>query len=254
MSAAATNPFRFAAGAREAGMSYTCIMTYDFWSVFNNQAGLSFNKGVQAGINYENRFGIKELGTKTAGIIVPAGGSSFGIVYSTYGYKDLRKHFAGLACGLKLSEKIAAGVQIDYISETTSGEYLNNSFLTYEAGILIQPSPITRIGIHLFNPVPNYLRKYFMPSEIRIGAGYNISSVISMGIEIEKCTGYNLVFRTGFEFEPVSKIFLRGGFSSNTGSLSFGIGYKAKLITTDIAFITHERLGITPSISIIIMP
>jgi hypothetical protein len=252
--ATAANPFRVAVGAREAGMGYSCIMTYDFWSSFNNQAGLALNKGLKAGINYENRFGIKELGTKTAGVIIPAGNSSLGIVYSNYGYSDLKKHFAGAACGLKFSEKIAAGVQIDYISERTSGEYGNNSFLTCEAGILIQPDPNTRLGLHVFNPVPNSLRKYFMPTELRIGAGYKISNVVFGGIEIEKCTGSNLIFKTGFEYEPVNRLFFRGGFSSNKGTLSFGIGYKTKIISTDIAFVTHERLGITPSISIIIKP
>jgi hypothetical protein len=252
LSTAAANPFHFALGAREAGMGNTCIMNYDFWSSFNNQAGLALYKGLAAGINYENRFGIKELGTKTAGVIIPAGGSSLGLIYSNYGNSDLKKHFAGLACGLKLTEKITAGIQIDYISEKTSDDYLNNSFLTYEAGILIQPSANTRIGLYIFNPVPNSLRKYFMPSEIRLGAGYNISQVVFVGIEIEKCTGNNIVFRSGFEYEPLNNLVMRGGFISNTGSLSFGLGYKTNLITTDIAFVTHERLGVTSSISIVI--
>jgi hypothetical protein len=88
ISATTGNPYRFVVGAREAGISNTCIMSYDFWSSFNNQAGLSMNKNLSAGINYENRFGLKELGTNTAGIIIPAGGSSLGLIYSTYGYND----------------------------------------------------------------------------------------------------------------------------------------------------------------------
>ena len=212
------NPYRFAVGAREAGMSNTCIMSYDFWSSFNNQAGLSMNKNLSAGINYENRFGLTELGTNTAGIIIPAGGSSLGLIYSTYGYNDLKKHFAGAACGLKLSDKITAGVQIDYISERTSGEYIDNTFLTCEAGIQIEPTSATRLGLHIFNPVPNSLRKYYMPTEIRIGAGYNINPVVFIGIEIEKSTRSDFVLKTGFEYEPVNKLVLRGGFNSNTGS------------------------------------
>ena len=233
-------------------MSNTCIMSYDFWSSFNNQAGLALNNKLAAGINYENRFGLKELGTKSAGIIIPAGGSSLGLIYSNYGYNDLQKHFAGAACRLKLSKKITAGIQIDYISERTSGEYLNNSFLTCEAGIQIEPTSYTRLGFHIFNPVPNSLRKNYMPSEIRIGAGYKINPVVFIGIELEKSTGSNLVLKTGFEYEPVNKLVLRGGFRSNTGSLSFGIGYKTKIFITDFAFVTHEILGVTPSVSVIL--
>jgi hypothetical protein len=147
---------------------------------------------------------------------------------------------------------IIAGIQIDYISERTSGEYLNNTFLTCEAGIQIEPTSATRLGLHIFNPVPNSLRKYYMPTEIRIGAGYNINPLVFIGIEIEKSTRSDLVLKTGFEYELVNKLVLRGGFSSNTGSLIFGIGYKTKFLVADIAFVTHERLSVTPSVSIIL--
>ena len=219
------NPFHFAAGAREAGMGYSCIMNNTFWSSFNNQAGLALNNDFSAGINYEDRFRIKELGIKTAAIIIPAGNSSLGIVYSNHGYSDLRYQTAGIATGLKLSEKINAGVQIDYISEKSFGDYADNSFLTFEAGLLILPTKDIKVGIHLFNPVPNSLRKYYMPSEIRIGAGYNISQAIQINAELEKDTRNPVVLKTGFEYEPVSKLFLRGGFNSKNSTLCFGIGF-----------------------------
>ena len=57
--------------------------------------------------------------------VIPAGKASIGAAYSHFGYSDFKRDVAGLACGLKLSEKIAAGVQIDYFSERTSGEYNN---------------------------------------------------------------------------------------------------------------------------------
>jgi hypothetical protein len=244
-------PFRFAAGAREAGMGYTCVMNYGFWSSFHNQAGLALNKDLAAGINYENRFGIQELGTKTMALIIPAETGSLGLSYSNHGYRDLNLHMAGIASGIKLSDKIAGGVQIDFLSERTSGEYSNNSAITCEAGLLILPSADTRIGIHILNLVPNSIRRYFMPSEIRIGAGYNISPVIRIAVEVAKNSIYPVIFKTGFEYEPANKLFLRGGFCSNNTTLSLGIGYKTKLVTTDIAFATHERLGIISSISVI---
>ena len=43
----------------------------------------------------------------------------------------------GLACGMKLSDKISAGVQVDYFSERTSGEYNNNQSVTFETGLLV---------------------------------------------------------------------------------------------------------------------
>ena len=87
---------------------------------------MPYNNSFSFGFNYENRFGIKELGTRTAGFIIPAGKASLGAVYSHFGYTDFKRDMTGLACGMKLSDKISAGVQVDYFSERTSGEYDNN--------------------------------------------------------------------------------------------------------------------------------
>jgi hypothetical protein len=61
----------------------------------------------------------------------------------------------------------------------------------------------------------------------------------------------NLIVRTGFEYEAVKKLWLRGGYSSDNNSFSFGLGYLIKLVQMDIGFVTHENLGVTSSISLI---
>jgi len=136
-------------------------MKNGFWSSFHNQAALAYNNSLFFGFNYENRFNISELGTRSLGLIIPAGKASLGSsLFNIFGYTDFRRDMTGLACGLKLSNKISAGLQVDYFSVKTSGEY-NNQSVTCEAGLLITPSENTRLGIHVFNPVPNSLRKIF---------------------------------------------------------------------------------------------
>jgi len=112
-------------------------MKNGFWSSFHNQAALAYNNSLFFGFNYENRFNISELGTRSLGLNIPAGKASLGAVYSHFGYTDFRRDMTGLACGLKLSNKISAGLQVDYFSVKTSGEYNNNQSVTCEAGLLI---------------------------------------------------------------------------------------------------------------------
>ena len=64
-------------------------------------------------------------------------------------------------------------------------------------------------------------------------------------------TGKKLLVRTGFEYEAAEKFWLRGGFSTGNSSFSFGLGYKIKPALIDISFSSHEKLGITSSVSII---
>jgi len=245
------DPYRFPAGADRAGMGSVCLTGNGFWVSFRNQALLAPNRSLKAGINYENRFSISELGTRTAGLIIPAGTASLGITYSHFGYKHFRRELAGLGCGMALSENIDAGIQIDYIAEKTSGEYADRHCLTFEAGLLISPKENIHIGIQVFNPVPNSLRKSFLPTALRAGAGIELSRLLFAGAEAEMSSGEKLILSTGFEYKVFEKLHLRGGFSTGNTSFSFGLGYLLKSLQLDLAFATHERLGITSSASLV---
>lgn len=247
----AENPLRSPAGADVTGMGSVCISKTGFWSTFRNQALLAKNKSLAAGILYQNRFGLAELGTKSSAIIIPAGGTSLGIIYSQSGFHEFSRRSAGVACGLSLSEKISAGVQIDYLNEKTSGEYRNNQMITFEAGIVVKASENTIVGFHIFNPVPDAWRESAMRSVLTAGAGINLNKVLFAGAEIEMISGQKLLVRTGFEYEVAQKFWLRGGFCTENGSFSFGLGYLLKSVRIDLTFATHERLGVTSSISVV---
>jgi hypothetical protein len=251
LAASGGDPYRPSAGAGEAGTGYVCIMKNSFWSSFHNQATLALNNSFSFGFNYENRFNISELGTRTLGLIVPAGKASVGAIYSHFGYSDFSRDMTGLSCGMKLSGKMAAGLQVDYFSERTSGEYTKNQYISCEAGLLITPSEKTRFGIHIFNPVPNSLRKSPMPTSIRVGAGTYLNNSLFTGLEAEMSSGSNLIVRTGFEYEAAKKLWLRGGFSTDNNSFSFGLGWLVRMVQIDLGFVTHERLGLTSSASLI---
>ena len=245
------DPYLPSAGAGEAGKGFVCVIKEGFWSSFHNQALLANNNSFSFGFNYENRFNISELGTRSVGMIIPGGKASVGVIYSHFGYTDFKRDMSGLACGMKLSNKIAAGLQVDYFVERTAGEYSNIQSVTCEVGLLVTPSENTMIGLHLFNPVPNSLRKSFLPTSLRIGAGTNLNKLLFTGIEAEMSSGSDLIFRTGFEYEAAKKLWLRGGFCTNNNSFSFGLGLLIKIVQMDISFVTHEKLGVTSSISLI---
>jgi hypothetical protein len=251
LAASGGDPYRPSAGAGEAGTGYVCIMKNGFWSSFHNQASLAYNNSFSLGFNYENRFNIKELGTRTAGITIPVGKASIAALYSDFGYADFKRGMTGLACGMKLSKKISAGLQVDYFSERTSVEYDNIQFVTCEAGLLVNPSENLRIGLHIFNPVPNTIRKTYLPTSLRVGAGTNLNKLLFAGIEAEMSSGSKLIIRTGFEYEAAKKFWLRGGFSTDNNSFSFGLGYIVKIAQIDLGFVTHEKLGVTSSVSLI---
>lgn len=251
LSASGSDPYCFKAGAAESGMNFSCIMKPGFWSSFHNQALLPDYSNSAIAINYMNSFGIPELGTRSAGFILHNPGATLGAYYSNFGYRDFRRHSAGLGCGMKLSEKISAGVQADFFAEKTPGEYDERKSVTFEAGILIMASDKVRIGIHLSNPLPNSLRKNILPVSIRAGAGIYLGGSLFAGAEAEMSTGRALTVRTGFEYEAGKSFRVRGGFSTENCSFSFGAGYVIRDVRVDIGFASHQNLGISSSVSII---
>ena len=247
----AGDPFCLKGSARETGMGGVCLLDNDPLSCFNNQAGLAFNHSMNFGFSYENRFDIKELGTRSACLSIPYGKVSLGTVYSRFGYSDFRRELFGAACGMKLSKVISGGIQIDYLTEKSVSEYNNKGILTCEAGIIFTPNENLRAGIHLFNPVPNSVRKSGLKSELKTGIVIKLSEGLSAAAEIKMLMGQIMFIRTGFEYDAYRKFKVRSGFSSEFNSFSFGIGYMAGPARIDIGFATHERLGVTSSISMI---
>jgi len=251
LTASGGDKYHIATGAAEAGMGDACVAKTGFWNSFNNQASLAYNNSFSFGLNYENRFGLSELGIRSVAITVPAGKASLGMVYSRFGYSDFHRDNTGLACGIQLSDKISAGVQADYFSEKTIEEYNNNQIITFETGIIYLPSDNVKIGIHVFNPLPNSIRKTYLPTTLRIGAGTDLNKLLFAGIEAEMSSGSKLIIKTGFEYEAAKNFVFRGGFSTNNSSFSFGLGYLSRFAKLDLGFLTHEKLGITSSASLV---
>jgi len=250
-SAIGGNPFFVRTGAGERGTGLVCVMKNGFWSSFSSQSLLAYNNSFSAGVNYENRFGIPELGTCTAGMIFPAGKSSLGVIYSNFGYPEFKRNMGGISCGMPLSRNVSAGVQIDYFSEIVQGEYDKIRFITFEAGAAFSLSEKATAVIHIFNPVPNSIRKSLLPSTLTAGAEIDLSKTLFAGAEAEMSTGENIIIRTGFEYEAAKKFWIRGGFSTENSSFSFGLGYLLKSMKIDLGFSTHERLGVTSSVSLV---
>jgi len=215
-------------------MGSVCIMKPGFWSSFRNQALLASFRSFSAAVSYESRFNIGELSTRTAATIIPAGRSSLGIIYSHFGFPHFRRETMAVASGLKLSDNIAAGIQIDYFLEKSSGEYSNTHALTFEAGLIFLPVENITVGIHLFNPVPNSLRKTSLPSAIRTGAGIKLNKDLFAGVEAELSSESRLLLRTGLEYKVAANFLLRGGFCSENSSFTFGSGYRFRSVDLDL--------------------
>ena len=260
-----SSEFCQATGARAAAIGNASIALNDFWSLQNNQAGLSWVSSLQAGISYSNRFLIEELSTKTAGFVLPTKHGVFGLNYQYFGYSEFNQDKVGIAYGRKFGENFSVGLQLDYLSTRIAENYGNSSVLTFELGVMTHLNDQVVVAAHVFNPINSKIEDQFgerITAVYKLGVLYKLTDDFLILAETEKDMDYKPLLRGGFEYKVVKEAFVRVGFStlpSLSGSdnfsiaslYTFGFGLNLKKLIIDFAASAHQVLGWSPHFSVV---
>ncbi len=244
----------YPAGARSRALSNAFISVSDVWSTFHNQAGIAGIQNISAGFYYESRFMVDELSLAAGTFILPTKSGNFGIGFFQFGKGSFKENQFGLSYSKALSEKLSAGIQLDYFSQQFPENERSKGFATFETGIIYSPNKKLFLGAHVFNPILGGIEtlegKQKMPAVIRIGGHYKFDEMVMVILEVQKDTENAASVKSGIEFLPVRNLALRFGVSGKPFSYTAGIGYRFGKISTDIGFGYHGNLGITPAVSV----
>jgi hypothetical protein len=225
----------------------------DLWSVENNPAGVSWLTGLQAGVSFENRFLLRELSYKTAGLswINKLGG--FGISVSHFGNALYGEWKTGLVYSRKFGRRISAGAGFSYTRISIGEGYGARGFVSCSAGLMYRPAKDWMIGMVVLNPVPVHITGYpsdILPVIFRAGLSFQPGKNILLTAEAEKDLEHPLVIRAGTEISLVKSISLRLGITSDPFMMTGGIGLEFGRLQAYIASGYHMLLGFTPSLSV----
>lgn len=252
-------------GGRSAGMGNASVTLCDFWSVYNNQAGLAGFNNIAAGFYYENRFLIKELSLKTGAFILPTKSGVFGLNLLYFGYPKYNETKIGLAYGRSFGKRFSAGIQLDYLSTGIGEDYGSKSLVTFEIGIRSELNDNLIIAAHIFNPIRVKLENEFderIPTVFKLGVSYSFSEQLLVTLETEKDSDFKPLLRGGLEYKIIEQAIVRIGYStlpSTTGSdnfsiasvYTFGFGLHIKKVAIDFAASIHQTLGWSPQVSVV---
>jgi hypothetical protein len=245
----------YSVGARSAGVAHASVTYSDAWSTFHNQAGLAWVKNITAAVYYENRFLISDLGLRSAAVAVPVSKvGTFGVSATVFGNSLYSERKGGLGYAKKFGDKIAAGIQMDYLNTYFNDEfYGSRTSFAAEAGIIAEPIANLKLGAHVFNLNKAKIAEYgdeHIPIIMRFGASYKFSEKVLLSSEVEKDIDYKNVFKTGLEYHPVDLLYIRAGIASNPTLSCFGFGLKLKQFIVDMSTQYHEVLGFSPQFSL----
>ncbi len=241
-------------GGRSAGMANASVTSTDFWSLSSNQAGIASIQNFSAGIYYENRFGIKELGLKAGAVVMPTNSGVFALSITNFGYSLYNENKIGLAYARNFSNKFSAGIQLDYLSTHIAENYGNSSAIAAELGMIFKMNSKMAIGAHIYNPTRAKIASYNderAPTIAKLGMSYIFSEKVSIAVEAEKDIQYNPFFKAGIEYHPINQLYFRTGISTNPMLNTFGFGLELKNFNLDFATSYHQTLGFSPQFSII---
>lgn len=242
------------AGARSAAMGNSSVMLTDVWSAFNNQAALSGLTSPVAGLYYENRFMLKELGFKAAAFAYPYKTGTVAVSFAQFGFEAWNENKVGLCYSKAFGNFISIAVQLDYCMINRDEHYENLNFLTFEVGILSKITPRFTIGAHVYNPLIISISETTderAPSVFRLGGAYDVTDKFIITVETEKDIQHKFSFKSGIEYKMIPALHFRAGISSDPSTFCFGVGVFYRKFTLDFSASYHQILGFSPQSSVI---
>lgn len=240
-------------GPRSAALGHASSCLYDVWSTRNNQGSLGFVRRAEAGAFYENRFFVKELTQSGFAAAMPIKKGTFGLSYSSLGYKLYRESQASLSYGMLLGENISAGVAVDYINTKIADIYGNANAFTGSLGLTARITPHVVVSTHIYNPfrakITNYNNEK-VPTIFKFGAQYIFSKKVFVIAEAEKTSAQKINIKGGIEYNPSSLIYIRVGGASYPTQAAFGVGVNYNGLKIDVSSMYHSVLGVSPQIGL----
>lgn len=240
-------------GGRSNSMGNATVAVSDPWSYFHNPGALAEVDKVSVGIAYENRFLLKELQSQGLVYVQPMKTGVISVGAQLYGFDQFRLYRAGVGYSLKLSEMFSTGVQLNYQGIRLTENYGSKNTLTAEIGALAKITEKWKMGISIFNLGRAKLADFEddrFSTVMRLGTSYAFSNKVIVVAEAEKNIDHPLRFKAGMDYQLIKNFYFRAGFATQPIEVSFGFGYKFKLIQLDLGSSYHQQLGWSPHFSL----
>lgn len=242
-------------GAKQIALSHSDVSSSnDVFSLFNNPAGLASLKFREAGIFYSPApFGLTELSNAFAAYCEPSSIGSFSAGFSIYGFELYKETKIVFGFGRKISNNFSVGLASVYHNLFIKN-YGSKGVFIFNLGAIAKLSDQVGFGF----VIENATRSTFagesnqIPTVLWLGTDLKFIKEISFNAAIKKEIGYNPSVLLGTEYSIIQFLRFRIGVSNQPDTYSAGIGIIFSFIQADYAITSHNELGFTHHIGLII--
>lgn len=201
------------------------------WNSFQNLPALAHIENIEVSAQYENRFMLNELSTKSVQAGFNANFVNVGIAFSHQGYSIYNEMLAGVGIARNFDDKFSMGVQFDYYTAYfhAEDESRYRGALLAQFGVASEILEGFIIGFHTFNPFQTNIKTDYvtkrLPSVFSIGTGYHFAPNLVWLTQVDKEVSSNYRLATGFEYNMVKELTVKlGAYHSDYLVPSFGFG------------------------------
>ena len=222
----------------------------------NNPAGMANLDKISLGLYYESRWRLPETAYKCSAFALPTQYGTLGLSFNQFGSEKYNENKFGIAYAKDFGRYLQIGLQLDYLLLKIGNDYGKFSAVTFELGIQSQVTDKLRLGTYVFNPVSfsfeQTLNHEKLPIVMRFGMEYQFTKEFVGQCEIEKNTEREGVsLRGGLEYEAAKSFYIRAGFQTNPGIMSFGVGYAIRFAQINVAAQLHNELRASVQIGMV---
>lgn len=232
-------------GARAAGMGFASSGLNDEWGIFNNVGSIGSQEKISTTVAYELRPQLKNANRMAFAFNAPMrwGVSSMGVF--RFGDDLYNEQIISAGFGNKFG--IASlGIKANYIQYYADG-FGNHSTVSFDFGGLAELTDQLFIGAYINNlnqaKINSDYNSERLPTRLTAGLTFKPKENILITSELDKDLGYDLTWRTGFEYSFKQKFFIRSGVNIKPQSGFFGLGAKRKNLQADYAIQFNTLTG-----------
>lgn len=246
---------QFDPGAKQISLSNADVaLSNDVFSVFNNPAGLSQLNWREVGIYYSPApFGLSELANAYVAFNEPFSFGSVALGGMTYGFELYRESKIVAAYSYNYQNKFFAGAALNFHTLSIQN-YGNDNVFYFNLGGLVYLSDEFRFGFsfHNINRASFGNDDNQIPVVLNSGFSYDVLKSLSINVAIEKDVSYRTSMMLGVDYDIIEYLSIRTGFSNEPSRFSAGVGINYSLISLDYAMFTHNDLGLTHQVGLIV--
>ena len=240
-------------GAASAALGGCGVCLQGYWCASQNQAGLGFTEASSLSLQHSLPYLLEELGISSLSAQFSSPSGALGVAFSTLGLKGFRQSSLWLSYGLRLHDRLSAGLGIHFWYVSVPDRFLEAPGISFALGLLLQINEQWMLGARVLHPAGWHSGKELSkPGRGTIETGFSCTffGIARILAELHYSPVNQLQLRSGMEWNLNPTVLLRIGFCDRPATFTGGVGLQFSRWIADISFQFGIANGLSPFTSL----